>query len=294
MNKHAKQIIRLIGLFSLLILSAVTQAKDILTSTPVAYMLASELTKNTGLETQYLPPKRYGMMRLPNWFSSKGAETTIEAAKSATAVITIGAVWPQDPLYVHARQGNIQIVEIDASQSISPRAQGVAALRLESGLISPYAWLNPSNLTRMAAIVSQDLQRLWPDQAETISLNQQQLMIRIRKLINHQQTRLFDAEVDSVILLSQELEDFASGNQLFVVGRYTKPELDWTENEKRTFLETLKDDQSVWVLTSRQLSKKMLAQLPNPERVLTIDSIDRWGREGMHTENPLSRWEIKL
>ncbi|MGR5062784.1 ABC transporter substrate-binding protein [Photobacterium sp. DNB22_13_2] len=294
MNKQAKQIVRLVGLCSVLLLPTVTQAKDILTATPVTYMLASELTKNTGLETQYLPPKRYGMMRLPNWFSSKGAETTIEAAKSATTVITIGAVWPQDPTYVHARQGNIHIVEIDASQSISPRAQGVAALRLDDGLISPYLWLNPANLTRMAAIVSQDLQRLWPEQAETISLNQQQLMISIRKLINSQQTRLFDAEVDSVILLSQELEDFASGNQLFVVGRYTKPEFDWTEDEKRHLFETLKDDPSVWILTSRKLSNKMQAQLPNPDRVLIIDSIDRWGREGINTAKPLSRWEINL
>ncbi|MGF1727878.1 ABC transporter substrate-binding protein [Photobacterium nomapromontoriensis] len=274
--------------------SVTAQAKDMLTATPVTYMLATELTKGTGLETTYLPPKRYGMQRLPNWFASKGADLTVKAAKKAKVAITLGAVWPQDPLYVHARSGNIEIVEIDASQAISPRAQGVAALRLADGTLSPFIWLNPSNLTRMAAIVSQDLQRVWPQHAATIAANQQKLMIDVRSLINRQQAALFDAEVDSVMLLSSELEDFASGNQLFVVGRYTKPEMDWTAEEKQTFVETLQSDDSIWLLTTKKLTKQQLALLPNPERVLTIDSIDRWGRTGIQGKSPLARWNIAL
>ena len=294
MNIKAKKALSLLGLCSVMFSAAMVEAKDILTATPVTYMISSELTKGTGLETQYLPPKRYGMMRLPNWFNSKGAESTAHAANNATAVVTIGAVWPQDPLFVHARQGNIRIVEIDASQSISPRAQGVAALRLKNGALSPFSWLNPSNLTRMAAIVSQDFQQLWPEHADKIAENQQTLMVNVRALINKQQTALFDAEVDTVILLSQELEDFASGNQLFVVGRYTKPELDWTEDEKQAFVKTLTEDESVWILTTRKLSKTLQAQLPNSNRVMIIDPIDRWGRKGISKENPLSRWEIEL
>lgn len=234
------------------------------------------------------------MMRLPNWFTSKGAENTADLAAEATAVVTIGAVWPQDPLYVHARKGNIRIVEIDASQSISPRAQGVAALRLENGSISPFTWLNPSNLTRMAAIVSQDLQQLWPEHATKIAENQQQLMVAIRALTNRQQASLFEAEVDSVILMSQELEDFASGNQLFVVGRYTKPELDWSQQDKQDLIATLQAEPNVWILTTRKLSKSLQEQLPNPNRVMIIDPIDRWGRNGIDSSDPLSRWEIKI
>lgn len=277
-----------------LALSASAQAKDMLTATPVTYMLATELTKGTDLETAYLPPKRYGMQRLPNWFASKGADLTVKAAKEAKVAITLGAVWPQDPLYVHARSGNIEIVEIDASQAISPRAQGVAALRLADGTLSPFIWLNPSNLTRMAAIVSQDLQRVWPQHAATIAANQQKLMIDVRSLINRQQAALFEAEVDSVVLLSAELEDFASGNQLFVVGRYTKPDMDWTAEEKQAFVETLQSDDSIWLLTAKKLTKQQLALLPNPERVLTIDSIDRWGRAGIQSKSPLARWNIAL
>ena len=294
MNKKAMKVIRLLGVCSVMLTANIVEAKDILTATPVTYMVSSELTKGTGLSTQYLPPKRYGMMRLPNWFTSKGAESTAELATEATAVVTIGAVWPQDPLYVHARKGNIRIVEIDASQSISPRAQGVAALRLDNGMISPFTWLNPSNLTRMVAIVSQDLQQLWPEHATKIAENQQQLMVAIRALTNRQQASLFEAEVDSVILMSQELEDFAAGNQLFVVGRYTKPELDWSQQDKQELIEALKTEPNVWILTTRKLSKPLLKQLPNPDRVMIIDPIDRWGSKGIDSSDPLSRWEIKI
>ncbi|PKH07350.1 ABC transporter substrate-binding protein [Moritella sp. Urea-trap-13] len=268
-------------------------AADILTATPVTYMLATELTKGTDITTQYLPPKRYGILRLPNWFSSKGAALTEKVAIDAQVAITLGAVWPLDPLFVHARKGNIRMIEVDASQAISPRAQGVAALRLDDGSISPYTWLNPTNLTRMTAIVSQDLQQVWPQQAAVIASNQQALMMSVRHLINQQQAMLLDNEIDSVVLLSTELEDFASGNQLFVVERLTKPELEWTAEDKLELVELLTEDDSLWILTSKRASKQLKALVPNPARILTIDSIDRWGR-GIEADKPLQRWQLAL
>ncbi|SGY82841.1 Putative uncharacterized protein [Moritella viscosa] len=280
-------------LTSTLSFSQKVSAADILTATPVTYMLATELTKGTAITTQYLPPKRYGISRLPNWFSSKGATLTEKAAIDAQVSITLGAVWPQDPLFVHARKGNIRMIEVDASQAISPRAQGVAALRLEDGSISPYTWLNPTNLTRMTAIVSQDLQQVWPQQAATIASNQQALMMSVRHLINQQQAMLLDNEIDSVVLLSSELEDFASGNQLFVVERLTKPELEWSAADKQQLVKLLTEDDSLWVLTSKRASKQLKTLVPNPARILTIDSIDRWGR-GINADKPLQRWQLAL
>ncbi|WP_205626097.1 metal ABC transporter solute-binding protein, Zn/Mn family [Photobacterium aquae] len=284
----------LLATMALAVLATPAMAKDILTATPVTYMLATELTRGTALETEFLPPKRYGMNRLPNWFASKGAEATVKAAQGAQAVITLSAVWPADPLYVHARQGNIRIVEIDASQAISPRAQGVAALRLADGSISPYSWLNPANITRMAAIVGQDLQKIWPEHADRIAVNQQALMLEVRQLINQQQQALFEAEVDSVILLSSELEDFASGNQLFVVERYTRPEIEWSKADKQAFVELLNTDKTLWLLSAKKLSASMKAMLPENVKVMVIDSVDRWGREGIDAKEPLQRWEIRL
>ncbi|MEC6908749.1 zinc ABC transporter substrate-binding protein [Photobacterium piscicola] len=270
------------------------KAEDILTATPVTYMLASELTHETGITTKYLPPKRYGVSRLPNWFASKGDVVTQEASENAQAVITLGAVWPQDPLYIYARQGNIKVVEIDASQAISPQGQGIAALRLDDGSVSMYSWLNPTNLSRMAAIVSDDLQRLWPNKAQQIEKNQQQLMGNVRKLINAQQQVLMDAEIDSVVLLSTELEDFASGNQLFVVDRLTKPELEWTDADKQKLAALLAEDKTLWLLSTKKLTSSQQALLPEGTSVLVVDSVDRWGRVGINHSEPLKRWQIKL
>ncbi|HIF9505677.1 TPA: metal ABC transporter solute-binding protein, Zn/Mn family [Photobacterium damselae] len=279
---------------SALMASVQTHAADILTATPVTYLLASELTQSTPLTTDYLPPKRYGVTRLPNWFASKGDVLSQQAAKKAQVAVTIQAIWPQDPLYVYARQGNIRLVEVDASQAISPRAQGVAALMLDSGEISPYAWLNPTNISRMAAIVSEDLQKVWPEHAKIIEKNQQDLMIEVRKLINQQQNTLMEAGIDSVILLSSELEDFASGNQLFVVDRLTKPELEWNNEDIQQLQTLLTDDPNTWLLTSKRLSKKIKDLLPKETKILTIDSIDRWGGKGIDKENPLERWYVEL
>ncbi|WP_240001317.1 metal ABC transporter solute-binding protein, Zn/Mn family [Photobacterium kishitanii] len=302
MNKVQQRPMRLIGksVSTLaLIIAGVSYtnavyADDILTATPVTYMLASELTQNTGITTKFLPPKRYGVTRLPNWFASKGDVVTKQASEKAQAVVTLGAIWPQDPLYVHARQGNIKIVEIDASQAISPRAQGVAALRLADGSTSIYSWLNPTNLSRMAAIVGDDLQKLWPEKAQQIEKNQQQLMSDVRKLINTQQQTLMEAGVDSVVLLSNELEDFASGNQLFVVERLTTPELEWTAADKVKLTNLLAEDDSLWLLTTKKLTASQQTLLPKNVNVMVVDSVDRWGRAGIDSNAPLQRWQISL
>lgn len=302
MNKVQQRPMRLIGksVSTLaLIIAGVSYtntvyADDILTATPVTYMLASELTQNTGITTKFLPPKRYGVTRLPNWFASKGDVVTKQASEKAQAVVTLGAIWPQDPLYVHARQGNIKIVEIDASQAISPRAQGVAALRLADGSTSIYSWLNPTNLSRMAAIVGDDLQKLWPEKAQQIEKNQQQLMSDVRKLINTQQQTLMEAGVDSVVLLSNELEDFASGNQLFVVERLTTPELEWTAADKVKLTNLLAEDDSLWLLTTKKLTASQQTLLPKKVKVMVVDSVDRWGRSGINPNEPLQRWQINL
>nr|WP_245922146.1 zinc ABC transporter substrate-binding protein [Aliivibrio sifiae] len=268
-------------------------AADVLTATPVTYMLSSELLKETSLTTKYLPPNRYGIERLPNWFATKGVKTVQDSAKTAQAVVTIGAVWADDPLYVNARYSNIQIIEVDASQAITPRAQGVAALRLSDGSTSKYAWLNPTNLIRMVAIVSDDFQRIWPDKSEQIQKNQEQFMLSVRQLINQQQKVILDNDIDSVILLSEQLEDFASGNQLFVVDRLTKPALEWTEDDKAQLKELIEEDDSVWIITTQKPNKQMQALLPM-DRVLVVDAVDRWGRVGINTKAPLQRWQLTL
>ncbi|MDN2663314.1 metal ABC transporter solute-binding protein, Zn/Mn family [Psychromonas sp. 14N.309.X.WAT.B.A12] len=277
-------------LFASLLLPSHAEAKDILTTTPVTYMLATQLMKGTPITTTYLAPKRYGIERLGHWFATKGEGKVMAEAQQASVVITLRSLWPQDPLFAYARQGNIKIIEVDASQSISPRAKGVATVQLASGNTSLYAWLNPNNLSTMSSIVSDDLKRIWPEQQQIIEKNQQQLLIDIRQLINQQQTTLFDKEIDSVVLLSEQLEDFASANQLFVVDRLFKEELNWTEQDKAQLKALIDESPGVWILTTRKVSARLKQLLPEFERILHVNSIDRWGSKGISLEQPLQSW----
>ncbi|EKM19527.1 metal ABC transporter solute-binding protein, Zn/Mn family [Vibrio harveyi] len=288
--KMKKQIITM-GLVLTSTFAPFSYGKDIITSTPVTYMLSEQLMQGTGIETSYLPPKRYGVERLVNWFASKGQQQAIKAGQEATVAITLGAIWHQDPTFVYARQGNIRLIEIDASQAISPRAPGVAALTLDNGDTSKYAWMNPTNLIRMAAIVGEDLQKVYPQYQAQIEKNQQALMLEIRELINQQQDVIFAKEIDSVVLLGESLEDFASGNQLFVVDRQFKPELEWSEAEKLSLKAQFEEDKTLWLITDKRPSKQ-LQSIISPDRILQIDVIDRWGSKGIKTEKPLARWQL--
>ncbi|HDM8213825.1 TPA: ABC transporter substrate-binding protein [Vibrio harveyi] len=288
--KMKKQIITM-GLVLTSTFAPFSYGKDIITSTPVTYMLSEQLMQGTGIETSYLPPKRYGVERLVNWFASKGQQQAIKAGQEATVAITLGAIWHQDPTFVYARQGNIRLIEIDASQAISPRALGVAALTLDNGDTSKYAWMNPTNLIRMAAIVGEDLQKVYPQYQAQIEKNQQALMLEVRELINQQQDVIFAKEIDSVVLLGESLEDFASGNQLFVVDRQFKPELEWSEAEKLSLKAQFEEDKTLWLITDKRPSKQ-LQSIISPDRILQIDVIDRWGSKGIKTEKPLARWQL--
>ncbi|GLS91892.1 ABC transporter substrate-binding protein [Psychromonas marina] len=265
-------------------------AKDVLTATPVTYMLATKLMQGTPITTTYLAPKRYGIERLNNWYAGRGETVIYEAAQAARVVITLKALWPDDALFNYAREGNINLIEIDASQSISPAAKGIATVRLPDGGQSLYAWLNPNNLGTMISIVGQDLQRVWPEYAALIKHNQQQLLVNIRLLINQQQQILFDKEIDSVVLLSDQLEDFSAANQLFVEHRLLTAELEWSEQEIASLQKIVMESPHLWILTNRKVSKQLADLLPHFSNILIIDTIDRWGAKGVNLAHPLQRW----
>lgn len=293
MKRSLKNTIKAIAVVTVFSFSGIAAAKDILTSTPVTYAIASELMKGTDVTTQYLPPKRYGIERLPNWFESKGSKTVEKAGESATVAISISSVWQADPTFIYARQGNIRLVEIDAAQALTPRAQGVAALLLNDGSISKYSWLNPTNLIRMSSIVADDLKKLWPEHFVVIDTNLQRMMLEVRELINVQQGTIFENDIDSVVLLSETLEDFVSGNQLFVADRLFDAELEWNETQKQHLKTQFTEDETLWLVTSRKPSKLLLELVPN-HRILVVDPIDRWGSKGIDSAKPFERWQITL
>lgn len=117
-------------------------------------------------------------------------------------------------------------------------------------------------------------------------------MLDVRELINQQQAVLLDNEVDSVVLLNESLEDFASGSQLFVEERLFTAELEWSEQDKTNLKALFEDAESLWLVTSRKPTKLLKSLVPE-SRILVVDSLDRWGRVGIDSQMPLKRWELK-
>ena len=109
-------------------------------------------------------------------------------------------------------------------------------------------------------------------------------------MINQQHQTLFAKEIDSVVLLSDQLEDFASANQLFVVERLFKDELEWTAQDKASLKALLTESPELWLVTTRKVSSQLKALLPDFNQILVVDSIDRWGRAGITLDKPLQRW----
>ncbi|PSW17632.1 ABC transporter substrate-binding protein [Photobacterium sanctipauli] len=274
------------------LVSANERKADILTTLPATFMLAQQLTLDTGLVVKNLAPTRYGIERLPGWFSNQGADEVEACTTEATAVVTLGSVWPADPLFLHAREHNIKIINIDAGQALLPNGQSVATLQLKQG-ISPYVWLSNANLLLMAEIVTTDLKRLWPQHEKQIHNNYGALRNQMMALATNQQASLINAGVDAVILLDEALEDFAVANDLFVLDRQFKPNLDWNENDQQAIKEVVKEEPDVWFLTTRTANRQLLALLPKGANVLRIEPINRWGR-GISPETPLERWQIQL
>ncbi|MDC5855557.1 metal ABC transporter solute-binding protein, Zn/Mn family [Vibrio europaeus] len=273
----------------LLVSSKFAISADILTATPATHILTSSLVEETSLDVKYLLPARYGVQRLESWLSSKGKDSLYQEAQKATAMVTLKSIWPQDTSFNHARHANIRLIQIDASQSLSHHGGSVAALTNSQGEVSIYSWMNPNNLSRMSKIIADDLVAIWPEHAEQIQANLQTNLIKLRQLTQSQSQILFDKQVESAILLSESLEDFAAGYQLFVEDRLYQPEIDWTSDTYRELKRKLAQDPSLFIITDRKISRELSEQIA-ASRILQVDSLERMGRLTFDNKSPFQRW----
>lgn len=96
-----------------------------------------------------------------------------------------------------------------------------------------------------------------------------------------------------MIILDIALEDFVRANDLFVLDRKFKANLDWNENDIQQIAQWYEEEPEVWILTTRAVNKQLQDLLPTGISVLRIDPVDRWGR-GIDKHSPLKRWELGL
>jgi len=152
----------------------------VLTSQEVTRTLGEALTKDTSIKVVNVIPKGYSM-RGQDAYLKKHQKKIFDTAANADAVLTVSSAWPADPLYKWARRGNLRIVNIDCAKPLDECGAGVPLVEV-NGEYSPFVWRSPANLTRMAAIVSDDLCRLSPGDVKIIKRNLKALQTALFKL----------------------------------------------------------------------------------------------------------------
>lgn len=235
------------------------EASLVLTALPVTYSLTSALLQNTTVAVENLPSRGRRLNGLSNYFSAN-AERLQSTFLAATAVVTIGKLWSSDPLYTAARQSNIRIVEIDATQPWSTSMEGIAIAQQPQQLAawsedidaektdSIWFWLSLTNAVRATDIIARDLQRLFPDSATTIQTNQLELRNALLSMLREYELRLATVSDITVFSLAPELVYLTNELGLFVDGSFFKQDIDWTEADAQSFENYLRDNRIPVVL----------------------------------------------
>src|SRR5690606_25706162 len=134
----------------------------------ITYSLTAALAEGTSIEVENVPEDGRPMNALVNLLTQRPERYEALFAR-ADAVVTIGKLWLDDPLYTAARNANIRVVEIDATKPWSATLEGVsvisepaqqgpwAAADTAPRAPSVYYWLSPANAARSADIVARDL-----------------------------------------------------------------------------------------------------------------------------------------
>jgi len=204
----------------------------VLVSVDILVALVGALAETTGIKVVRAVPEGYVMDSHENYFS-RHREEFFALAGQADAVVTVRSVWPDDPLFLWARRGNIRVVEIDAVSPVSGPGAGVPLTPGFDGAPVRYAWRSPANLSRMAAIVADDLARLSPGDASAIRQNLTLIQAALFRLRSRFETLYSVLPVEVVCLTDQYvplLEEFG----LDIVLGMPQSESAWTgADEKR-------------------------------------------------------------
>jgi ABC-type Zn uptake system ZnuABC Zn-binding protein ZnuA len=227
----------------------------VLTSLPVTYSVAKALTKDTGVEVQNVPEGGRPMASQQTFFSSQAARLS-ELFARADAVITIGKLWQDDPLFVAARSANIRIVDIDATKPWSETLEGASIVlapvedapwsevRATDAQRQPsiYFWLSPSNGARIADIVAADLMRLAPADAPQIQANLATYRRELLDLKREYEVKLAALADITVYALTAELVYLTTDMSVYVDGYFLKQDIRWTDADATAFRQYLQDN----------------------------------------------------
>lgn len=230
-------------------------AVRVLTAHPAAFALAGVLTKGSAIAVKAVQPAKLPATRLASYLSGRGKAALEKAAVDADAVITFRSFWPEDPLYPHARRGNIRIVEIDAGRPLDGALPGIAVAEpSDDGAVyaaldlapmpatgeSAAPWLAPDSLGRMADVLAADLSRLEPSSATTIAANLGALKQTLLALKAGADMALAEADDLTAIALSPHFAYLSADLGIDLLASITAAPNEWTAGRAAKLADWLK------------------------------------------------------
>jgi len=272
-----------------------SKAITILTALPVTYFLSSALVADTTIQVKNLPKRGRRLNGQENYFTSKKAKNLAKTFNSATAVVTIGKLWRDDPLFTAARSANIRIVEIDATKPWSRTLEGISVamtpaqdtpwetsvdesahgVKSTENTPSVFFWLSLMNSARSAEIIAEDLMRLVPGEAPTIKSNLTKLHSKLMELQRRNELAMLNAADITVFSLAPELIYLTSEQNLFVDGSFYKQDIEWTSADTVALEKHLKDNKIGVVLHKWQPAESILNAIKAAgAKLVVIETLD--------------------
>jgi ABC-type Zn uptake system ZnuABC Zn-binding protein ZnuA len=221
----------------------------VLTALPATYGVTSALAQGTRIRVENVPADGRPPGALARYLE-KPPEAVLTLLRSADAVVTVGKLWHEDPLYAVARAHNLRVVNIDATEPYSATLPGIALVRDPSGVApwdpsraaqapvggaSVYFWLSLSNAARMADIVAGDLMRLAPEDAVRIAQNLAAFRRTMFDLKNVYEARLAALDDVTLFALTPDLAYFTGDLGLFVDGYFSRQDIEWSPADLAAF-----------------------------------------------------------
>jgi ABC-type Zn uptake system ZnuABC Zn-binding protein ZnuA len=245
----------LLAVMVAVVMPALAQQKPVLvlTTLPSTFGIASAIAEGTGIHVENLPRDGRPMNAQARYFEKPGEEA-LALMRKADAVVSIGKLWHEDPLFPAVRAENIRVVNIDATEPFSRTMPGIALIRQPSGAApwspaaeptearpSTYFWLSPSNGARVAEIVAHDLALLSPQDAGRIAQNLAAYRRKLFTLKRTYEAKLAALDNVSVFALTPDFAYLTSDVGLFVDGYFVKQDIDWTPEDLAGLTRYLKE-----------------------------------------------------
>ncbi len=250
------------SLVFLLIFAGVTKAVEIeknpllITSLPITQLLVQHLADGTDIVVDLVVPATFSMSAQESYFKKNSAFKRKSAV--ATACVTVASAWKGDSFYPFARRNNIKIVELDATSPVDRTQAGVQLLHIpQSSKISPYVWRAPANVSRMVAILGNDLQRLFPGFEKSLQDNLRELQRRLFQLRTEYEVLFAEEEMGRVVALTDDFIYLTNEFGIEISNYFLKEEIDWTDKDYQLFSDYLKKAGIKAVLCKKTPGKKM-------------------------------------